>query len=134
MKAVLEKSKIYNDKFPKSLDINNEEIADKKIITETFNTFFINNLGSNLVDKIPPSRTIFESYLPNTATALIDKPSSEKEFKDAFFTLKPSKSLSYDNLHVNVITRVKLAAGVSHHQPPNQLSKNYKNPEFCFHD
>ena len=31
MKAVMGKSKICNDKFPKSLDINKEEITDKKI-------------------------------------------------------------------------------------------------------
>ena len=29
MKVVIGKSKIYNDKFPKSLDINKEEISDK---------------------------------------------------------------------------------------------------------
>ena len=32
--------KICNDKFPKSLDINKEEITDKKIRAETFNKFF----------------------------------------------------------------------------------------------
>ena len=30
MKAVIGKSKICNDKFPKTLDINKEEITDKK--------------------------------------------------------------------------------------------------------
>ena len=30
MKAVIGKSKICNDKFPKSLDIKKEEITDKK--------------------------------------------------------------------------------------------------------
>ena len=30
MKAVIGKSKICNDKFPKTLDINEEEITDKK--------------------------------------------------------------------------------------------------------
>ena len=102
MKAVKGKSKICNDKFPKSLDIIKEDITDKKFIAETFNKFFI-NIGSNLADKIPPSSTNFESYLLNITTALSDKPSSEKEFKDAFFTLKTNKSPGYDNLHVNVI-------------------------------
>ena len=36
-------------------------------------------------------------------TALSDKPLSEKELKDAFFTLKTNKSPGYDNLHVNEI-------------------------------
>ena len=31
MKVVIAKSRICNDKFPKSLDINKEEITDKKI-------------------------------------------------------------------------------------------------------
>ena len=102
MKAVIGKSKICNDKFPKSLDIIKEDITDKKIIAETFNKFFI-NIGSNLADKIPPSSINFESYLRNITTALSDKPLSGKEFKEAFFTLKTNKSPGYDNLHVNVI-------------------------------
>ena len=87
MKVVIGKSKICNDNnYPKSLDINKEEITDKRIIADTFNTFFI-YVGSNLADKIPPSETDFKSYLPNITTALSDKPSLEKEFKNAFFTL-----------------------------------------------
>ena len=102
MKAVIGKSKICKHKFPKSLNINKEEITDKKIVAETFNKFLV-NIGSNLADKFPASSTNFESYLPNVTTALSDKPLSEKEFKDAFFTLKTNKSPGYDNLHVNVI-------------------------------
>ena len=102
MKAVIGKFKIWNDKFPKSLDMNKEEITDKKMIAETFNKCFI-NACSNLADKIPPSSTKFESYLPNITTSFSDKPLSEKKFKDACFTLKTNKSPDYDNLHVNVI-------------------------------
>ena len=85
------KSKICNDKFPKSLDINEEEITDKKIIAGMFNKFFI-NIGSNLADKNPPSSTSLESYLANITTVLSDKPLLEKEFKDTFFTLKTNES------------------------------------------
>ena len=102
MKAVIGKSKICNDKFPKRLDINKEEITDKKTIAETFNKFFI-NIGSNLADKIPPSSTNFESYLSNITTALSGKPLLEKEFKDPFFTLKTNKSPGYDNLPVKYV-------------------------------
>ena len=102
LKAVIGKSKICKDKLPKSLDINKEEINDKKIIAETFNKFFI-NVCSNLADKIPPTSTSFESYLYIITTALSDKPLSEKELKDTFFTLKTNKSPGYDNLHVNEI-------------------------------
>ena len=102
MKAVIGKSKICNDKFPKSLDIIKEDITDKKIIAETFNKFFI-NIGSNLADKIPPSSTNFESYLSNITTALSGKPLLEKEFKDPFFTLKTNKSPGYDSLPVKYV-------------------------------
>ena len=105
MKAVIGKSKICNDKFPKSLDINKEEITVKKIIAETLNKFFT-NVGSNLADKIPASSTNFESYFPDITTALSDKPLSEKEFKDVFFTLKTNESPGYDNLNVNVMKRM----------------------------
>ena len=99
--SVIGKSKICNDKFPKSLNINKEEITDKNVIGETFNKFFI-NVGSNVADKIPPSSTNFQSYLLNITTVLSDKPLSEKEFKNAFFTLKTNRSTSY-NLYVKVI-------------------------------
>ena len=91
MKAVIRKSKISNDKFPKSLNINKESLI-KKIIAEKFNKFFI-NVCSNLADKIPPSSTNFESYLPNITTALSDKPLTEKEFRDAFLHGKQIKAL-----------------------------------------
>ena len=83
MKAVIGKSKICNDNFPKSLDINKEEITDTKIIAGTFNKCFL-IVGSILADKNPSSRTKFESYLPNTTTAPSDKPLTEKKLKDAF--------------------------------------------------
>ena len=49
-KTVTGKSKISNDSFRKNLDINKKDITDKKIIAETFDTFFINEV-SNLADK-----------------------------------------------------------------------------------
>ena len=78
MKAKIGKYKICNNKIMKSLDIIKEEITDKEIIAETFKTFFI-NVGSNLADKIPPSITNFESYLPNITNAVSYKLLSEKE-------------------------------------------------------
>ena len=42
MKAVIGKSNICNDKFPKSLDINKEEITDKNYSSLTsFSTSFL---------------------------------------------------------------------------------------------
>ena len=45
MKPVIGKSKICKHKFPKSVNINKEEVTDKKIIAETFNKFLV-NIGS----------------------------------------------------------------------------------------
>ena len=91
MKAVIGKSEICNDKFSKSLNINKKEITDIKVIAETPNKFFI-KLGFNLADKIPPSSKNSESYLPNIATAFSDKPLSESELNDIFFTWKTKES------------------------------------------
>ena len=77
MKVIIGKSKVYNDNFPKSLNIDKKEITDKKTIAEKFNSYFI-NVGSKLTAKIPSSNTNFESYLPNITTSILDKPLNEK--------------------------------------------------------
>ena len=105
MKVIIGKSKMYNDNFPKILNIDKKEITDKKTITEKFNSYFI-NVGSKLVTKIPPSNTSFESYLPYITTYFLEKPSKENEFKVAFFALKINGSPGNDKLHVNVIRKL----------------------------
>ena len=67
MKSIIGKSRVQNDSFPKSLIIVNEEITDKKLIAEKFNSFFVNT-STNLAAKIPHGTTNFESYLPNITT------------------------------------------------------------------
>ena len=49
---------MYNDNFPKSLNIDKKEITDKKTIAEKLNIYFI-NVGSTLAAKIPSSNTNF---------------------------------------------------------------------------
>ena len=105
IKVIIGKSKVYNDNFPKILNIDKKEIIDKKIIAEEFNIYFI-NVGHKLATKIPPSNTNFESYLPNITTSFLEKPLKEKEFKDAFFALKTNKSPGNDNVHVNAIRKL----------------------------
>ena len=105
MKVTIGKSKLYNDNFPKSINIYKKEITDKKTIAEKFNSYFI-NVGSKLTAKIPSSNTNFESYLPNITSCILDKPSNEKEFKYAFFALKSNNSPGYDMLHVNIISKL----------------------------
>ena len=50
MKVIIDKSKVYNDNFPKSLNVGKKEITDKKTIAEKFNSYFI-NVGSKLEAK-----------------------------------------------------------------------------------
>ena len=102
MKSIIAKARVQNDSFPKSLVIANEEIIDKKSKAEKFNSFIVNS-STNLAAKIPYSTTNFESYLPNITTIFRENCLTEKEFKNAFFSLKTSKSPGYDNMHVNVI-------------------------------
>ena len=92
MKVIIGKSKVYNDNFPKILNIGKKEITDKKTIAEEFNSYFI-HVGPKLATKIPPSNTNVESYLPNITTSFLEKPLKEKEFKDAFFALKTNKKV-----------------------------------------
>ena len=67
MKVIIGKSKVYNDNFPKTLNIDKKEITDEKTIAEKFNIYFI-NVGSKMATKISTSNTNFESYLPNITT------------------------------------------------------------------
>ena len=40
IKVIIGKSKVYNDNFPKSLNIDEKEITGKKTIAEKFNSYF----------------------------------------------------------------------------------------------
>ena len=102
---VFDKSKVYNDNFPKSLNIGRKENYWQKTIAEKFNGYFI-NVGSKRPANLPSSNTNFESYLSNKTTFFLDKPLNEKEFKDSFFALITNKSLGYGKLHVNVMGKL----------------------------
>ena len=80
MKVIIGKSKVYNENFPKILNIDKKEITDKKTIAEKFNSYFI-DVGSKLATKIPPSNANFESYPPNITTSFLEKPFKENELK-----------------------------------------------------
>ena len=62
IEVIIGKPDVYNDNFPKSLNIGKKEITGKKTIAEKSNSYFI-NLGSKLAAKEPSSNTNFESYL-----------------------------------------------------------------------
>ena len=52
MQVITGKSKVYNDHFPKSLNIDKKWMTDKRTNAEKFNNYFINML-SRLAAKIP---------------------------------------------------------------------------------
>ena len=62
MKVIIGKTKVYNDNFPKILNICKKEITYKKTIAEKFNSYFI-NVGLKLTTKIPSSNTNFDNRL-----------------------------------------------------------------------
>ena len=106
MKEIIGKSnKVFHQNLPNNLKINKKSITDEKIIADKFNEFFI-NIGSNLAAKIPPSNVNFDSYLPHLCTTLAEKSVTEEELKRAFFSLRPNKTLGYDNINVNVVKKI----------------------------
>ena len=52
MQVITGKSKVYNDNFPKSLNIDKKWMTDKRTNAEKLNSYFINML-SRLAAKIP---------------------------------------------------------------------------------
>ena len=56
--------------------------------------------------KIPSSNMNFNSYLPHVCTIFAEKSVTEEELKRAFFSLKPNKTPSHDNINVNIITKI----------------------------
>ena len=100
MKSTIEKFRVQNDSFPKSLTITNEGITDRKSKAEKFNSIFVNT-GTNVAAKIWYGTTSFESYLPNITTTFRENSLPEEELKKAFVSLKTNKS---DNIHVNMLS------------------------------
>ena len=63
-------------------------------------------MGINLANKIPHVSKAFDSYITKVNTSMEFQQLSIKELKDAFFSLKISKSPGYDGVSFNVIKYV----------------------------
>ena len=50
MNSITEKFRVQNDSFPKSLNIVNEEITNKKSIAEKLNSFFVNTGFEKIIE------------------------------------------------------------------------------------
>ena len=80
---------------------------DKKSITETkstaenFNKYFA-QIGPILAKYIGISTRSFNEYIKKHGTTQPEKVTSVNEFKDDFFSLKITKSASYDNVSFHV--------------------------------
>ena len=59
MQVITGKSKVYNDNFPKSLNIDKKWMTDKRTNAEKFNSYFINML-SRLAAKIPSKQYVMQ--------------------------------------------------------------------------
>ena len=79
MKVIIDKFKVYNINYLKSLDFYQKKTGDKKTITAILN---------NLTQKLPSSSTMFTLYIPNISVMFDEKLLAKKEFKKASFFLK----------------------------------------------
>ena len=104
MKGVIRKSKYkpIHSTLPRKIVINKNVIFEEKHITNACNNFFI-NIGPELADNIATAARSFESYVQNAKETIKEQQITINELKDAFFSLKISKSTGYDELSVNVI-------------------------------
>ena len=104
MKELIGKIKLKSSNFPRRITVNEVDIFDKCKIANEFNAFFT-NIGSKLASKIPHASTAFESYINKPDSIMKTKQLSVNELKDAFFSLKISKSPGYDDIGFNVVKK-----------------------------
>ena len=98
------KTRNTESSIPIKLVIEKTEVTEIKDIAEEFNNFFT-NVGPNLAKKVPNSSNSFTSFL-NQIYSIMEKNSlSINEFKEAFFSLKTSKSPGYDDINFNVVKK-----------------------------
>ena len=97
---------IYKNKeklsFPNYIQVNGNDIWEKKKIAEEFNSFFT-NVGHDLASKIKPAKSNFKNFLTKiTSKFKIDK-LQEEDLKTAFNSLKINKSPGYDKISAKII-------------------------------
>ena len=80
-------------------------IVVEKQIVENLNKHFT-NIGPNLASKIPNEQGGFEKYLANYNIVMNDAPLTDEEGRNAFYSLKISKSPGYDKISFNAIYNI----------------------------
>ena len=104
MKYLLGKAKINKSSLPQKIRVKTTNIFDQENIVTKFNRFF-GNVGPMLAKQIPESKNTFESYLFKTSATMQHNSVSINELRDAFFSLKLSKSPGYDEINFNVVKK-----------------------------
>ena len=66
---------------------------------------FFTNIGQELARKIPTATRTFESFLNKIGITMPADSITINELKEAFFSLKRSKSPGYDEISSNVIIK-----------------------------
>ena len=88
--------------FPKRIIIDDQEISDQGKMANCFNKFFVDT-GRKLASMIPDSQSKFDQYLKPHQTFMGEANLTDDELKEALGSLKPNKSLGYDNISSNVV-------------------------------
>ena len=102
IKEATGRTKSLDDTFPRKIIIDNEEIFHKEKIANEFNNYFV-NVGSNLAAKIPNSEKHFSDYMDKSNDILNMTNLTEKEFLEAFQSIKINKAPGFDEISPNVI-------------------------------
>ena len=105
IKEITGKTKLKTGNLPRRIITDDTETYDKKIISKTFNEFFI-NIGPQLAAKIPVAELSYKSYLKEHNCIQKEYPLENEELEKAFFSLKVNKSPGHDELSFNVIKPV----------------------------
>ena len=82
--------------------IDGQEIFDQKKIANCFNNFFA-DIGPKLASMISESQAKLDQYLNPHQTFMGEANLTDDEVKEALRSLKPIKSLGFDNISSNVV-------------------------------
>ena len=101
MKEIIGNKSVTNAPLPNFITVKNREIFDKKEITETFNSYFV-NVRSNLAASIPVTKMSFQNYVRNDSAINL----TGLGLENAFASLKTNKRSGYDDIFADVVKRV----------------------------
>ena len=103
IKEVIGKNSSWQQKFPNKVNLGSKFITSTDSIAENFSKYFT-EIGPNLANKISTPLTSFDTCL--SKRCYIFQPEialSINELKDAFYSLKTSKSPGYGGISSNIV-------------------------------